>query len=147
MSILSDWWNEFFDSDEVIPPAPDQTNATTFTSGVFDAFFGRLGLEKYCIPVVETPTNGVRNLQAIADGSLKTDAGAVGRFVPIVAGETVFEPPLRLIYCHGQGGTIDIVGSGDDSTITITAVANQFIPYLSVKQIPAATATGLVGGY
>lgn len=45
----------------------------SYLSEVFATFFGRIGLEKYVIPVVETPNGTAKNLQANANGELLVD--------------------------------------------------------------------------
>ena len=45
----------------------------SFLTQAFATFFARLGLEKYSIPVLETPTGDAKNLQGNADGALMVD--------------------------------------------------------------------------
>jgi hypothetical protein len=53
----------------------------SYLSETFAALFARLGLEKYVIPVAETPTGDAKNLQANADGHLLVDLGGLDESV------------------------------------------------------------------
>jgi hypothetical protein len=63
---------------------------------------------------------------------------------------TLYDPPLRLLYCGGAGNLVLVLDSNDetdaDHRFTVAVTAGQLLDVFAIKQVRAAsTATGLLG--
>ena len=126
------------------------------------------------VAALETPTGGVKNAQGNADGAalveitggtvtatVDTSLLAKETTVDEVTGaskaasatgaltksdDTVYSPPLKVIYATGSGNLVLMLADDTTSVITVPVDANEKLAMFRIRKVMAATtATGISG--